>query len=180
MKISAILLILFSLVITTVIAQEEKMKWNEDRLLTWKDFRGTPDKVKDYVASTNSGISLGFASQTSNGNTTYNIEIGSYFYPDLSWYRPGNVSAYILKHEQTHFDISEIFARKLRKKIADLDQLDPSYKENVTQVYNENEYERRLFQSTFDLETEHSNFPDQEREWEQKIADLLKELDAYK
>lgn len=180
MKISAILVLLLSFVTATTVGQEEKMKWDENRLLTWKDFRGTPNKSKDFVATTNSGISLAFGSQTRNGNTTYTIEIGSYFYPDLSWYRPGNVSAYILKHEQTHFDISEIFARKLRKRIAALDQADPNFKSKVEEIYSNNEYERSLFQSTFDLETDHSNYPDQEREWEQKVADLLKSLDDYK
>lgn len=180
MKISILLIILFSLFTASVFSQEEKMKWDEDRLLTWKDFRGTPNRGKDYVATTNSGISLGFASQTKNGNTTYNIEIGSYFYPEQSWYRPGNVSAYILKHEQTHFDISEIFARKLRQKIAALDQSDNNFKSKVEEIYTSNEYERVLFQSTFDVETDHSNYPDQEREWEQKVADLLKSLDDYK
>ncbi len=180
MKISALHIVLLSLISTTVVSQEEKMKWDEGSPLTWKDFRGTPNKTQDYVATTNSGISLGFASQTSNGVTTYNIEIGSYFYPNHSWYRPGNVSAYILKHEQTHFDISEIFARKLRKKIAALDQLDPDFKSKVENIYRQNEYDRTLFQSTFDVETEHSNFPDVEREWEQKVADLLLALDAYK
>ena len=180
MKISVLLIFLLSLVTTTVYSQDEKMKWDEDRLLTWKDFRGTPNKSMDYVATTNSGISLGFASQTRNDVTTYTIEIGSYFYPNQSWYRPGNVSAYILKHEQTHFDISEVFARKLRKKLALLDQSDPAYKDKVGAIYNRNEEERSLFQSTFDVETEHSNYPDQERDWEQKVADLLKALDAYK
>lgn len=180
MKISILFIILLSLVTTTVVSQEEKMEWDADRQLTWKDFRGTPEKTKDYVATTNSGISLGFRSQTAKGVTSYIIMINSYFYPDQSWYRKGNVSAYILKHEQTHFDISEIFARKLRKKLAVLDQSDPAFKNKVEQIYTENEYERVLFQSTFDVETQHSNYPDREREWEQKVVDLLTALDAYK
>ncbi|EDM43482.1 hypothetical protein SCB49_00495 [unidentified eubacterium SCB49] len=161
-------------------SQEEKMKWDESRLLTWKDFRGTPDKSTDYVASTHSGISLSFGSKTENGKVSYTIEVGSYFYPEKSWYRPGNISAYILKHEQTHFDISEVYARKLRKKIAELDQTAPDFKEKVAQVYSENEYERTIFQADFDIETGHSNFPEFEREWEQKVADLLIELNDWK
>ena len=180
MKISALFIILFSLVATTVVSQEKKMKWDETKPLIWKDFKGTPERAKDYVATTNSGISIAFSSQTKSGVTTYELEVGSYFYPERSWYRPGNVSAYILKHEQTHFDISEIFARKLRKSLAELDQSDPAFKEKVQQIYSANEYDRVLFQSTFDVETDHSNYPDLEREWEQKVADLLTALDAYK
>lgn len=180
MKISEVLVILLFFTTTFMVSQEDKMKWDADRPLSWKDFKGTPEKTKDYVASTNSGVSLAFASQTKNGVTTYTTEVTTYFYPKLSWYRPGNVSAYILKHEQTHFDISEIFGRRLRKQLAQLDQKDPDFKEKVQQLFSDNEYERVLFQSEFDLETDHSNFPDYERKWEQKVAELLKELDAYK
>ena len=180
MKILALLSIIFSLVSLSGFSQEEKMKWNKGKLLNWKDFRGTPSKSQDFVASTNSGISLGFSSKTSNGVSTYSIAIDSYFYPDRSWFRPGIVDDYILKHEQTHFDISEIYARLLRKKLAVLDQLDPAYKLKVEQIYNHNEKERAAFQSDFDRETSHSKNPEEERVWEQKVTNLLKELDAWK
>ncbi len=180
MKISAILLLLLSFVTLHLTAQEEKLEWGADRQLTWRDFKGEPEKSKEFVATTNSGVSLAFSSQTKNKITTYTTAVTTFFYPHSSWYRPGNVSAYILKHEQTHFDISEIFARKLRKTLKELDQNDPEFKNLVQKAFNDNEYERVLFQSTFDVETDHSNYPDQEREWEQKVIDLLKELDAYK
>ena len=180
MKISAILITLLLCVTNSMISQEEKMEWDAERQLIWKDFKGKPEKIKDFVATTNSGVSLAFGSQTKNGITEYTTEVATYFYAKSSWYRPGNVSAYILKHEQTHFDISEIFARKLRKTLQELDQNNPDFKNLVQKAFNDNEYERVLFQADFDLETDHSNYPDEEREWEQKVAYLLKELDAYR
>ena len=45
-----------------------------------------------------------------------NIE--TFFYPESSWYIPETANEVILSHEQLHFDISELFARKMRERVA--------------------------------------------------------------
>ena len=46
---------------------EEKIPWNEDRKLTWADFRGVPNGPLHYVASTNSGVSFSYSYRERNG-----------------------------------------------------------------------------------------------------------------
>jgi len=159
---------------------KEKFSWSEERLLTWEDFQGVPNKSDDYVASTNSGLSFSFSYKhdaSGKGKLTYKVK--SNFYPKLSWYRPGRVSDYILKHEQTHFDISELHARKLRRELSRLKYSD-NYKEIAQAIYQNMEQERRTMQQRFDDETEHSNIVEAEYQWEEYVANQLKVYNEWK
>ena len=159
---------------------KEKFSWSAERLLTWEDFQGVPNKSDDFVASTNSGLSFSFSyKHDANGEGKLTYKVKSNFYPKLSWYRPGRVSDYILKHEQTHFDISELHARKLRKKLSQLEYSD-DYKEVAQVVYQKMEQERRAMQQRFDDETEHSNIVKAEHQWEAYVANQLTMYEDWK
>lgn len=46
------------------------------------------------------------------------VDVYAYFSPRQSWYHKDMADDHLLSHEQLHFDITELYARKLRKKIA--------------------------------------------------------------
>ena len=79
----------------------------------------------------------------------------------------------LLNHEQTHFDLSEIYARKVRKEFSEL--LDPCGKSDdelniIVNLFLEKfqEEERK-----YDKETEHGLNEELQYEWDQKVyADL--------
>lgn len=171
--------IVLSCFLAASISEEEKIVWQEDRKLDWTDFRGIPNAADTFVASTNSGVSFAFSIKESESGVEVDYTVLSNFYPALSWYRPQRVNAYILAHEQTHFDISELFARKLRKKLASIE--DPrQFKELADKYYNENEFERREMQRRYDEESDHSNIESKEYEWREFVKDQLKLLEAWK
>ena len=87
------------------------IKWNEDRKLTWDDFKAAPLKMGSTAAMTTTH--LGFSYSVANGKITYKIDCQ--FEKNKSWGLVKN--DWILKHEQGHFDIAEIFARKLNKSL---------------------------------------------------------------
>ncbi|AVI49832.1 DUF922 domain-containing protein [Pukyongia salina] len=158
---------------------KEKMQWDESRPLTWSDFKGVPNGSDDYVASTNSGISLSYSIGYRNGEYKFNFTVQSNFYPKQSWYRPEAASEYILKHEQTHFDISELHARKLRKKLMELDVTE-NVKADADKLYSEIEQERRDMQHRFDSDSDHSKLRELELEWRDFIASELEKYDSWK
>lgn len=161
---------------------KEKMEWNENKKLTWADFKGNPSGSAIYAASTNSGISFSFASKTRDGKTTLDYTVQTNFYPKLSWYRKDVVSPYILAHEQTHFDISELYARMLRKKLKEVN-LSANGKKmqiQIERIYNTNEKERQETQFKFDRETEHSRNQEMEATWETHVAQQLQKYDDWK
>lgn len=156
-----------------------KMQWNENKQLTWEDFRGTPDAGDSYVASTNSGMSFSFSYKVTNGTMTMDYEIRCNFYPELSWYKPDLVTDYILKHEQTHFDISELHTRKLRKVMEETTfSNDP--KDAINTIYQDMEDARQNLQKKYDFETDHSKNEPEEIQWRQFIANELKKYEPWK
>lgn len=143
----------------------EKMSWNENSKLTWEDFQGEPKLNSGYVASTNSGISFSYSFSIDDEKLSYDYKVSSFFYPESSWYIASKVDENILNHEQTHFDISELHARILRKKI-DTFVFTKNIKKEIERIYAENEEDRVAMQHLFDKESDHSKNYENEQKWE--------------
>lgn len=159
--------------------EDEKIPWSADRRLSWEDFKGVPNPADDFVASTNSGISFSFSYKESKGHKELTYQVLSNFYPDLSWRLPDMDSEYILQHEQTHFDISELFARKLRKSLAEIED-EPNFQELAKERYHQMESERREMQLQYDQESDHSNSKEDEFRWRTFVSAQLKAHDSWK
>ncbi|MCW8980537.1 MAG: DUF922 domain-containing Zn-dependent protease [Altibacter sp.] len=157
----------------------EKIPWRGPDQLTWSDFQGVPEGNSSYVASTNSGLSFSYSYSERNGERIFEYTIQSNFYPKLSWYRPEAASAYILKHEQTHFDISELHARIFRKRMAEFN-FSEKRKEEVRRIYETIETERKAMQDRYDEESDHSKNEVGERAWRIFVAEQLKAYDAWR
>lgn len=177
MKIITCLFLMLGLAVPQM--EEEKIPWSSDQKLTWSDFRGIPSTSEEYVASTNSGISFAYSMRQTSGEAEIQYTVISNFYPDLSWYRPKRVNDYILEHEQTHFDISELHARKIRRALSNLSK-DLNFKEAAEEIYNTLEAERRAMQLQYDAETDHSNRKSEEYRWRTFVEDQLKALESWK
>lgn len=90
---------------------EDVIYWSEDRALTWSDFQGKPDyNYEDISALTSSGI-LHFKG-CENDKIIY--EIKAYFEKDYSWVKEEALTDHHLQHEQIHFDITQLYAKKLK------------------------------------------------------------------
>ncbi|MDC7993992.1 DUF922 domain-containing protein [Altibacter sp. HG106] len=157
----------------------ERVPWSEANTLTWDDFQGVPESLGTYVASTNSGISFSYSFVMSEGVLEVDYTVRSNFYPQLSWYIPERVNDYILKHEQTHFDISELFARKLRKRLSEA-TFTGNPKAQIEAIYKGIEAERREMQEQFDEESDHSKIVEGEEKWEYFIREELRRYGRWK
>jgi len=90
--------------------------WTEDYKLTWNDFKGQPDyNVETISALSSSGLM--HAKGCKNNKLDY--EILSYFEKRESWVKVEAYTDHHLKHEQIHFDITELYARKLRRALSE-------------------------------------------------------------
>lgn len=152
--------------------QPERLVWEENRPLSWSDFKGNPDYLLDFVATTNSGMSHSYGIDGYGVFDKSSSKVLAHFYPTFSWYMPADTTAAILRHEQTHFDITELYARKLRKRIQEY-AFTANSNEEVKQLYATTEQERRATQHLFDKETDHSRLLEQERIWQERIKDSL-------
>ncbi|MGB8374159.1 MAG: DUF922 domain-containing protein [Salegentibacter sp.] len=159
-------------------SDEEKIEWNQDRPLTWADFKAEPPANDPYEANTNSGISYSWTYSTSSGRPDLRYEVHTYFYPELSWSRELEEEDYILAHEQLHFDISELYARKLRKELEEY-EIGRNIRRDLRNIYNKIEQEREAMEKAYDAESNHSKNREAEFRWRKMIAKKLSELQQY-
>src|SRR5205085_4703224 len=86
---------------------------------------------------------------------------------------------YILRHEQGHFDITELFARKLAKEIKEY-KFDPQkYQQELNKIYKKVMDEKEDYQERYDKETDFSRNKERQVQWLEKIKDELEELDEF-
>lgn len=171
----AFLIVIVSLL---VFQTEGYLDWNERRKLNWSDFKAEPPVQSAHAALTNSGINLDLRLE----NKEFNVKVHARFNPDKSWKRRDiENSEYLLAHEQLHFDLTELYARKLRKAF-----LTRRWKENenVNAIFNElyqsNQTLLWKVQDIYDAETEHSINREAQVSWSRAVADSLEMFNEFR
>jgi hypothetical protein len=148
---------------------EELITWSEGKKLTWADYKGKAKPDTDAAASTATylGIEYNF------GNKGFDYKITCSFSRTKSWGL--HKTDYILAHEQGHFDIAEIFARKLNMEMINYRFNKNSFKEDLKKIYLSITSAKEEMQNDYDRETNHSIIKDKQVEWLKKIDQLLTE-----
>ncbi len=155
------------------IESEEIIPWLTERKLAWDDFLCTPQKQGDAVASTST--SLGISYQLKNGRLSYTITCN--FSKHKSW---GILKTeYILKHEQAHFDITELHARKLYEALHNYEYNAASFKKDIALIYERIVKEKEEMQDAYDGDTDHSRRKRIQYEWLDKIDTMLEETAMF-
>lgn len=158
---------------------EKRMPWNS-KPLTWDHFVGQPDPSNPFHANTSSGISYSWSMKTSGNETEFLYDIGAFFFPDESWVKHGKRTNNLLAHEQLHFDITELHARKLREAMEDFDlKKTKNVKPALQAIYQKTEAQRANMQKRFDVETRHSMDEVSQLKWQKFIQQELSKLEKF-
>jgi len=163
-----LILLLFFPAISLFAQEEEAMTWSAERRLSWNDFKDESPASSPVAALTASGISYSYSSMEHNGEMIADFYVKAYFYPTKSWVQDHLASANILAHEQLHFDITELFARKFRAQLAQTRFTD-NIKAEVRTMFKKINRELSEYQDRYDLETNSSRLQNRQREWQQKV-----------
>lgn len=154
-------------------SQEEKtMEWNVSKKLSWSDFKDNPPASSPIAAVTASGISYEFSAVSDVGKMDIDFNVHAYFYPEKSWYRPKVCNNLILSHEQLHFDITELFARKMRNELS-AKTFTANIKTEVKVIYERIIKELSEYQELYDNETNFSRNTGKQLQWNKKIVSAL-------
>lgn len=89
-----------------------------------------------------------------------------------SWVRPDYKTEYTLQHEQTHFNITELFARRFMAELNGMklrDQRSPK----VQSAFDKWKKEMEDTQNRYDADTKGLNTEKQQAEWNERIAKEL-------
>jgi len=152
---------------------EELITWTEAKKLTWADYKGQVKTGTDAAASTATylGIEYNFNSKG------FGYKITCSFSKTKSWGL--HKTDYILAHEQGHFDIAEIFARKLNKEMSRYKFNKNNFKDELKKIYLDITTEKEEMQNEYDKETNHSINKEKQAEWLKKIDQLLREYKVF-
>lgn len=164
--------------LSSILYFSQEILWKPDVKLQWSDFKNPVNPNKnEAIASTYCGWKVEAEKSQTNPKSPVKISIFVYFDSLKSWKNAEKTSENTLKHEQKHFDICELFARKFRKEIkekiknsGDFDRFFKTINEKYSKEYRE-------FQIMYDSETDHGRELDR-----QKIYDdfITSELETYK
>ena len=174
-----------------------ELRWEKSRPLTWDDFQGIPDLR---------ALSLGAAAIKADvkhqsvydwkiiqGSCHYwftKVEGIAYMSKIESWVRPDQKNFLVLQHEQIHFDIVEIHAKKFNQRVENelLNRVflcpggSDSWSESkikiavyakVTAILNQIKKEIPLMQKAYDEQTIHGMNREEQKAWEYMVRDML-------
>ena len=166
----------------------EEVPWEEGRRLTWGDFRGTPPPDAGgeaaqlayevryrcvYEASPLGGAFLA---------RPVELAVELVMIPERSWVRPWARTPEVLRHEQAHFDLAEVYRRLLELSLSGLSATGRSPEEAIARLkdlvagaFRGVRARMDRAQRLYDEETSHGRDPQAQREWEGMIAGWLRD-----
>jgi hypothetical protein len=148
--------------------------WEEHVPLSWYDFKGSAKNWTGISALTASAIEYSYDCQ----DDRLDVDIQAIFIKDESWVRSEAKTDYILAHEQLHFDITEIFARKLRREVArQIRSCDDVWK--LDRIAGKIIEEWKDVQNQYDKDTHHSIDRELQLLWEEKVVYDLEAHEDY-
>jgi hypothetical protein len=161
---------------TSVSAQyQDTIKWTASTKLEWADFQGKPDtSKKGYEAA--SSLKITYSYKTLDSNFSFRVDY--FFQKKKSWTKSSN-SFLLLKHEQAHFNIGELFARKLRKYISSYHYNPKTIKQDLKNLFSLLNEEWNIYDAQYDRETDFSKNEAQQSYWDNKIKMELDILNKY-
>ncbi|MDQ6527683.1 hypothetical protein [Flavobacterium sp. LHD-85] len=156
--------------------EENTILWSNDRKLTWEDFKGVPDSSSQSVLVTVAGTTsvINFEYKTiKNMMTSYKIE--SIFVKNKSWTITSDTL--VLAHEQLHFDITELYARRIRKTFDSLKSRKNYIEDNYVKVYDHNIMQKNELDDLYDNQVYGNNM--NQNRWIKKISNEILKLKKY-
>jgi hypothetical protein len=131
------------------------------RQLNWKDFKGKPDSRG--VALTTSQIYF----ETNYSNGKYYFLVSSQFIPEKSF--TTTTKERILRHEQLHFDITELIVRRLKEQLKSV-----TTEKEANALFSKYVKQWNELEQQYDRETNFSINQEQQERWEREIKDQLR------
>jgi hypothetical protein len=170
--------------ITTTISWVEKSNanaadviyYNPNKKLVWADFKGTPGPPSVVAAITSSGFGYKAGMRSTNGKGEINVSVYCYFSKPNSWVRKTKTTAYILNHEQHHFDATYICTKRFIEKIRTANLTTTNMNDVLAKLYKQCSIEMRKMQADYDGETMNGQLKDKQEKWNTFFDNALLEI----
>jgi len=177
----SILFILFFCITSLPIhaQSQDELIWHEGERLRWSDFSGEADTASRFSANTSFNIQCFHNIKCENGSMKVTMRIIAVFFHSKSWVQKNQENSDLLKHEQTHFDIAEIAARNLRKKIFESHFSKSKLDANIKSLVDITFHDVMEMQNKYDKESEHYMNKEGQAQWNEYVEKELKNMSPY-
>jgi predicted secreted Zn-dependent protease len=149
-------------------------EWEECCQLEWSDFRGNRNKGSSWEAAASVGIKI---FNFKWNNNTASGKVIAFFNRNYSWTEIETDEG--LSHEQGHFDLTEIYARLIRKELTSKKNRKKSISHEIDRIYDKYNNALNLEQDLYDLETDHHKNRTEQLKWDKKIKQRLLKLNKF-
>jgi len=160
--------------------EESIINWQSQMKLKREDFKAeTRTSNSSKVATTSSGF--GYSITDNGGDISGSIFVR--FYCNKSWWNSKLIETdrveYVLEHEQLHFDICELFGRKLYKGVLELRDSRKLNSKTIDKLQTKLEKQYFNYQDKYDKETNHSVNRVEQYYWNKHISKELAAMSKY-
>ena len=165
--------------------------WDAERLLSWGDFQCPPPANASQLSEAAAihmtvkwHTQYAVRSERSGGyswiGTVEDVLISNSMNPRFSWVISSKATAAILRHEQVHFDLNEVYARRLAETLSGV-QVSGTTAENtlsqlgemIQQTADDILDRLSVIQDRYDAETSHGTNASAQAQWESDIRAWL-------
>lgn len=144
--------------------------------LRWKDYKATPDPDFGAIAVSYVGFRMSYKGTARQDSLIVIVE--SFFDPKISWTKP-DTTAYTLTHEQLHFDITELYSRKLKLSIQNATLTYKNYQSVMRELERAAHKDMNTADSIYEVATDYSRNATEQKKWNENIAADLKNMSTY-
>ena len=157
------------------IAPHRGIPWSAARPLSWGDFQGAAPPGGEEAAKTAYGIYYAWKCR----GRAFEFQAIAAFHRDDSWVKvqvlsDTTESGRVLGHEQTHFNIAELYARRMRRRFAGFARPCAMSDDQLGFEARRILDEERTFQRRYDAETGHGLERREQAAWEAEIRRQLR------
>ena len=153
---------------TNYLNYESPIPYNRVDQITFENFRGLEFFKKSLYGNER------FAYVMTSIETDIeedSVRVQSYFHPSRSFvYNTHSNSEELLLHEVYHFKITELFCRKTKKAISELEN---AQKKDIERILDLNMVAKNAYQKKYDYDTFHSYVYGEQKKYERVIDSLL-------
>lgn len=150
---------------------DSTLLWNAARRLTWADFKGSAGPTEKLHALTSADLNV----QVECTGDILKVNIQAVFRPLESWTKSAD-SAPLLRHEQLHFDLTEVHARLLRLSLSKLKMTCEQAQTQLQPLIDAGFANWQKAQDHYDDESRHGLDKEGQARWEKQVAEQLKVL----
>ena len=157
------------------IADRNGVKWSAIRRLTWDDFKGP---IVNAEVAEAAHLEYGLFYGVRCTGRTLRFEVVAAMLPGDSWVKRSVLdspadNARTLKHEQTHFDLAEVHARRMRRYFIGLYEPCLRSNEDLAALADGLIKAESAEQKRYDEETRNGRRADRQQAWDADVAGRL-------